>query len=240
MIAIVVPTYNERANIEKLYTELCILINEDFTLLVVDDNSTDGTGDFLTELGTRDDRVRLLERPRKAGLGSAYRDGFALVLKDSPDFIVQMDADLSHDPKMIPVLLEEARSGYDLVIGSRYISGINVVNWPMRRLLLSWTANRYARFITGLGYHVYDATGGFKVFRREVLEGINFSKMKSDGYSFQIEMNFTAWKKGYKIKEIPIIFVDRHSGTSKMNKHIVWEALWMVWRLRLRSLFGRI
>ncbi|MBN1234138.1 MAG: polyprenol monophosphomannose synthase [Candidatus Coatesbacteria bacterium] len=240
MIAIVVPTYNERANIELLYNKIKSIIPDDFIFLVVDDNSMDGTREFLEELGQKNNRVRLLSRPKKAGLGSAYRDGFSQILKENPDYIVQMDADLSHDPEKIPEMLAEIEKGVDLVIGSRYITGINVINWPMSRLLLSWTANHYARIITGLRPVIHDVTGGFKIFKREVLQSFDFARMKSDGYSFQIEMNFMVWKKGFKIKEIPIIFIDRHSGTSKMSKRIVWEALWMVWRLRFKSIFGRI
>ncbi|TFG96628.1 MAG: polyprenol monophosphomannose synthase, partial [Calditrichales bacterium] len=177
----------------------------------------------------------LVEREGKLGLGTAYVAGFRFALKNGYDFIFEMDADFSHDPREIPNFLN-AIAESDLVIGSRYIKGVNVVNWPLSRLLLSYFANRYTSIVTGMP--LKDSTGGFKCFRREVLEAINLEKVHSGGYSFQIEMNFKAWKKGFRVKEIPIIFIDRAVGKSKMSQEIIREAVWMVWKLKIRSLFG--
>ena len=215
---------------EKAETKWWRLGEIDFNLLVVDDNSTDGTIEYLEKLKKEKNNIDILRRPRKMGLGTAYVDGFKKVIPLKPDFILQMDADLSHNPEIIPKMLKKIKD-YDIIIGSRYVSGINVINWPMSRLLLSYYANFYARFVTGL--KIKDVTGGFKLFRRKVLENICLEKIRSDGYAFQIEMNYRISKKGFKIKEIPIIFIDRHSGTSKMNKKIMWEALRIVWFLRL-------
>ncbi|MCH8326764.1 MAG: polyprenol monophosphomannose synthase, partial [Bacteroidetes bacterium] len=179
----------------------------------------------------------LIKRTAKLGLGTAYIEGFKFALKNQYDLIFEMDADYSHDPKEIKNFLKKIKT-YDLVLGSRYKEGVNVVNWPLKRLLLSYFANGYTRYITGL--KVCDATGGFKCFRREVIEAIDLDKVKSNGYAFQIEMTFKAWKKGYKICEIPIIFIDRTEGHSKMSKKIVHEAIFMVWKLRIRSIFGRL
>lgn len=231
---VITPTYNEITNIKNLIPLLQKLYPE-IHILVVDDNSPDGTGDYVKELSEKDDRIRVLQRPGKMGLGTAYVDGFKYMIKNGYDLAVQMDADFSHNPEVIKNFLEEAEEK-DLIIGSRYTSGVNVVNWPMKRLLLSYFANKYTKVITGLP--VDDATGGFKCFKREVLEAINLDEIHSNGYSFQIEMNFKAWKKGFKLKEIPIVFVDRVEGTSKMSKKIVHEAVFMVWKLRLRSMFG--
>ncbi|UCE17512.1 MAG: polyprenol monophosphomannose synthase [Gemmatimonadota bacterium] len=233
---IVVPTYNEKDNVEKI-VETVFSVEPGLEILVVDDNSPDGTGRIADELSQRDKRVHVLHRPGKSGLGSAYIAGFKYALERDYEYIFEMDADFSHDPKYIPHFLEKIRD-FDLVLGSRYIRGVNVVNWPMTRLLLSYFANVYARFITGLP--VRDATGGFKCFRRHVLEAIDLDAVQSDGYSFQIEMTFKAWKKGFTISEIPIIFVDRLVGSSKMSKKIVREAIVMVWRLRFQSLLGRM
>ena len=202
-------------------------------VLVVDDSSTDGTADAVREIESTG-RVHLLLREKKAGLGQAYVHGFGWALEASEqkhgyDSVVQMDADFSHSPAKVPELLAEL-DDYDLAIGSRYCSGVNVVNWPITRLLLSWFANQYTRVITGLP--VRDATGGFKAFRREALEKLDLSGIRSDGYSFQIEVTYKLFRQGCRITEVPIIFVDRHSGTSKMTRKIVWEAVWMVWRLR--------
>ncbi|MFH1682001.1 MAG: polyprenol monophosphomannose synthase [Candidatus Eisenbacteria bacterium] len=232
---VVVPTYNERENVARLLPEL-LAIDEAIEVLVVDDGSPDGTGAFVKGLAAGNPRVHLIERPGKMGLGSAYVRGFREALDLGARLVVQMDADFSHDPKYLPDLLQLVRT-VDVVIGSRYVRGVNVVNWPISRLILSYGANVYTRIITGMP--IRDATGGFKCFRREVLETIGFESARSDGYSFQIEINFRCWKKGFRIREIPIVFVDRHSGSSKMSKRIIWEAIWMVWRLRVGSALGR-
>ncbi len=238
-IMIVLPTYNEKDNLEKMIARLMEL-PYDIHVLVVDDNSPDGTGDIADRLAKENDKINVLHRQGKLGLGSAYIAGFKWTLKNTNiQYIMEMDCDFSHDPNYIPQLVEPVIKGEaDLVLGSRYVNGVNVVNWPLKRLLLSYFASIYTRIITGLPVH--DATGGFKCFSRKVLEKIDLDKIKSDGYSFQIEMNFYAWKKGFRIKEVPIIFVDRLAGVSKMNKGIVYEAIWMVWRLRLLSIFGKI
>jgi dolichol-phosphate mannosyltransferase len=181
--------------------------------------------------------VHVLHRTTKEGLGRAYLAGFAWALERDYAWVFEMDADFSHDPKYLAgflVAIEQA----DLVLGSRYASGVNVINWPMSRLLLSWFANKYVRWVTGLP--LTDATGGFKCFRRAVLEAIPLDRVRSNGYAFQIEMSYRAWQKGFRLVEVPIVFVDRVEGTSKMNKRIVREAVWMVWWLRLRALFGRL
>ena len=232
---IIFPTYNERENIEGII-EAVLEVDPRIEVLVVDDNSPDGTGKLVAKLAESNEKVNLIEREEKAGLGSAYIEGFRYALRKGYDYIFEMDADFSHDPQYIPEFLKKIKD-YDLVIGSRYIMGVNVINWPMKRLLLSYYANIYTRIVTGLP--LKDATGGFKCFRREVLEGIDLGKVKSDGYSFQIEVSYKAWKKGYRICEIPIVFVDRQAGKSKMSKKIVREAIWMVWRLRFSSLLGR-
>lgn len=228
---IIIPTYNEMGNIPRL---IPILLEryDSVDILIVDDNSPDGTGDFVKKLSEENSRIHVISRPGKMGLGTAYVEGFKYALKRDYEFIFEMDADFSHDPKEIENFLI-AMKNYDLVIGSRYITGVNVINWPMRRLLLSYFANIYTRVITGLPVH--DTTGGFKCFRRKVLESINLDKVKSNGYAFQIEMNFKAWKNNFRVGEIPIIFHDRVKGSSKMSKKIVREAIFMVWKLRLRS-----
>ena len=234
---IIIPTYNELENIQKMIPEIFGLYENNLDILVIDDNSPDGTGRFVEELSKNNNRVKIIRREKKSGLGTAYVEGFKFALKNDYDFIFEMDADFSHDPKEIRNFLKAIKD-YDLVLGSRYASGISVVNWPMRRLILSYLANLYTRIITGLP--VKDATGGFKCFRRQVLESINFDKVKSNGYAFQIEITFKAWKNGFTILEIPIIFIDRTTGTSKMSKKIVHEAIFMVWKLRLRSIFGHL
>jgi dolichol-phosphate mannosyltransferase len=231
---VIIPTYNETDNVSRIIPEI-LSQGEGFNVLVVDDNSPDGTAVLVKEMQRNNDRIHIIERPRKQGLGTAYVAGFKYALSHGYDYIFEMDADFSHDPKALPVLLAKAEE-CDLVIGSRYISGVNVVNWPMSRLILSYSANLYTRIITGLP--VKDATAGFKCYRRIVLENIDLDSIKSNGYSFQIETNFMAWKKGFKICEVPIVFVDRRAGTSKMSKHIVYEAAWMVWKLKLRSIFS--
>lgn len=212
-------------------------LNLSLSILVVDDNSPDGTGKLVNDMSEQNDRIQVLHRPSKLGLGSAYIAGFKHAIQQDVDCIFEMDADFSHDPNMISEFLEKLET-CDVVIGSRYISGINVVNWPMSRLLLSYFANFYTRIITGMS--IQDATGGFKCFKREVLEQIDLDQVRSDGYAFQIEMNFRCWRKGFRICEIPIIFVDRHSGTSKMSRRIIYEAIWIVWWLRLQRLFRRL
>ena len=233
---IIVPTYNELENIRRLLPELMAL-GPHIRVLVVDDNSPDGTGKLADELASENERISVLHRPGKLGLGSAYVAGFKYAIQQDVDCVFEMDADFSHDPAMIPEFIEEIAS-CDVVIGSRYISGINVVNWPMSRLLLSYFANIYTRLVTGMT--IRDTTSGFKCFRREVLERIELDEVRSDGYAFQIEMNFRCWQKGYRLREIPIIFVDRRSGTSKLSRGVINEAVWIVWWLRLQRLLRRI
>lgn len=233
---LIIPTYNELDNLHMLLPDLRQRYPQ-LDLLIVDDNSPDGTAAFVKNLMQTDSSIHIIERPQKMGLGTAYVAGFKYMLANGYDYAFQMDADYSHDPKEIANFFEAVKE-YDLVLGSRYINGVNVVNWPMRRLLLSYFANGYTKFITGLP--VNDATGGFKCFRRKVLESINLDNIRSNGYSFQIEMNYKAWKKGFRIKEIPIIFIDRVKGRSKMSKKIVREAVLMVWKLRFKSIFGTL
>lgn len=235
-VLVIIPTYNERTNIQNMIQSILALPGE-LNILVVDDNSPDGTGDYVKELSINNSRIHVLQRKEKLGLGTAYVAGFHYMLSHDFEIAVQMDADFSHDPKVIPQFLK-AIEDYDLVIGSRYIQGVNVINWPMKRLLLSYFANIYTKIITGMP--VKDATGGFKCFRREVLESINLDSIHSNGYSFQIEMNFKSFKKGFRCKEIPIIFMDRVEGVSKMSKKIVREAITMVWILRFKSIFGTL
>jgi dolichol-phosphate mannosyltransferase len=206
-------------------------------ILVVDDNSPDGTGALADRLAEIEPRVHVLHRTSKDGLGKAYLAGFRWALERDYQVVFEMDADFSHDPDRLGDFLR-ALEDADLVLGSRYVKGVNVINWPISRLLLSLGANLYARIVTGLP--LSDATGGFKAFRREVLEAIDLDKVRSNGYAFQIEMSFIAWKKGFRLKEIPIVFTDRMEGQSKMNKRIVREAIWMVWWLRLRSIFRKV
>ena len=242
---IITPTYNEADNVENIVR--AVLSEEQKTpdvklaVLIVDDNSPDGTADIVRKLQQDPvigpERLYLLSRPGKMGLGTAYVAGFKFGLENGFDYIFEMDADFSHDPDEIPNFLREIEK-YDLVLGSRYISGANVANWPLQRLLLSYYANKYARLVTGI--KVYDATGGFKCFRRKVLEAIDLDSIHSNGYSFQIEMNFRAWRKGFSIKEIPIVFVDRRAGTSKMNKSIVREAMLLVWKLKFKAISGEL
>ena len=231
---VIIPTYNELENIPNLIPKI-LQKDEGIEVLIVDDNSPDGTAAFVEDESKLNSRVHLIKRNAKLGLGTAYIEGFKYALMNGYDFIFEMDADFSHNPKELINFLREIESA-DLVLGSRYKNGVNVINWPMRRLLLSVFANLYTRIITGLP--VRDATGGFKCFRREVLEAIDLDNVKSNGYAFQIEMTYKAWKKGFRIKEISIIFIDRVKGTSKMSKKIVREAVTMVWKLRIRSLFG--
>jgi len=232
---IIIPTYNELDNIDNILT--AVLNAADVHVMIVDDNSPDGTSDRVEERMKTDTRIHLLKRPGKMGLGTAYCEGFAKALSMGYDAIMEMDADFSHDPQDIPRFLKEIEQN-DLVIGSRYSNGVNVVNWPLRRLILSYGANLYTRIITGMP--VKDATGGFKCFRSSMLAKIDLNNIHSNGYAFQIEMNYRLWKAGARIKEIPIIFVDRRSGVSKMNKSIVYEAVFLVWKLQVMWLFGKI
>ena len=234
---VIIPTYDEAKNLPLIVPQ--VLSQDDrLEVLVVDDNSPDGTGRIADELAAGNSRVHVMHREGKQGLGQAYRAGFRWALERPYEFVFEMDADFSHDPKHLPQFLEAAEHA-DLVLGSRYLDGrVTVVNWPMPRLLLSYCANLYARLITGL--KVCDATGGFKCFRRRVLEAIDLDAVRSNGYSFQIEMSLRASRRGFRIKEIPIVFVDRTVGDSKMSGNIIWEAVWMVWRLRLRAITGRL
>jgi len=233
---VVIPTYNERDNIERLVHEI-LAQNADIDILIIDDNSPDGTGLIIDDLATANSQIHVLHRSGKLGLGSAYREGFKYALDKGADYIIEMDADFSHDPLMLPIFLEKIKD-FDFVIGTRYLNGVSVVNWPIRRLILSYCANVYTRIITGLT--ISDCTGGFKCFRRNVLESINLEKIKSDGYSFQIEMNYRCVEKGFRVGEVPIIFIDRHAGSSKMSKKIMWEAVVMVWKLKVGSLMRKL
>jgi len=233
---VIVPTYNELENIPKLIP-IVLSQDESIHILIVDDGSPDGTGAFVKNEMMKNDRIHLLEREKKMGLGTAYLAGFKYALQYNYDFIFEMDADFSHDPNELKNFLIAIKDN-DLVLGSRYINGVRVLNWPMARLLLSFFASVYTRIITGMP--VKDATGGFKCFRRKVLEAIDLDKVRSNGYSFQIEMTFKAYSKGFKIKEIPIVFSDRVKGHSKMSKKIVREAVTMVWKLRLQHMFGKL
>ncbi len=228
MVLIVSPTYNESKNISKLITNI-VATDPHYHILIVDDNSPDGTAAIVVEIQKDNPNVHLAKRPGKAGLGTAYCYGFNWAIKHQYDIIVQMDADLSHNPSDIPDMIEKLNNN-DLVIGSRYSDGISVVRWPLRRLILSYGANIYSRFVTGMT--VRDLTGGFKVWRRQVLENIELETIKSQGYSFQIEMNYRTKKKGYRVVEHPIIFIDRTIGDSKMSRFVMFEAMYMVWRLR--------
>ncbi len=233
---IIIPTYNELENLPKLIPSV-LSQDESIHILIVDDGSPDGTGAFVKEEMKKNDRIHLLEREKKMGLGTAYIAGFKYALKNNYDFVFEMDADFSHDPNELKNFLIAIKQS-DLVLGSRYINGVRVLNWPMSRLLLSFFASVYTRIIIGMP--IKDATGGFKCFRRSVLEAIDLDKVRSNGYSFQIEMTFKAYCKGFKIKEIPIIFIDRVKGKSKMSKKIVREAVTMVWKLRFQHMFGKL
>jgi dolichol-phosphate mannosyltransferase len=229
---IVVPTYNEMENIEEII-RVVLAQGDDIDILVVDDNSPDGTGEIVDRLAASEPRIHVIHREGKLGLGSAYIAGFKWALANTDtQFVFEMDADFSHDPNAIPEFLEKVKD-MDLVIGSRYLHGITVINWPLSRLILSYGANVYTHIITGLP--LKDSTGGFKCFRRETLEQLPLDTIRSDGYSFQIEMNFFCWKKGFRIVEMPILFTDRRVGISKMSRKIIWEAMFMVWRLRFMN-----
>lgn len=234
---VVMPTYNEAETLGELVPRV---LEQDprIDVLVIDDASPDGTGAVADELAARNERVQVVHREGKLGLGTAYLRGFRFGLERGYDYLLEMDSDLSHDPKYLPDLLAAVDDGADLAIGSRYVRGVNVINWPMSRLLLSYYANKYARWVTGLP--LTDATSGFKCFRRRALEVIEFERVGSTGYAFQIEMDFRAWKAGMKLVEVSIVFTDRDRGESKMSGAIVREAVWRVWSLRFKSLFGRL
>jgi dolichol-phosphate mannosyltransferase len=234
---VVIPTYNERENLPNIVP---LVLEQDprLEVLVIDDNSPDGTGELADALAAASPRVHVVHRSAKQGLGTAYRAGFRWAIEQGYDYVFEMDADFSHDPRHLPKFLAEIQDA-DLVIGSRYLNRrVTVINWPMSRLMLSYFANVYARWVTGL--KLWDSTGGYKCYRRRVLEGINLEQVRSNGYSFQIETSFRAWKRGFRIKEITITFSDRNVGRSKMSGAIVQEAIWMVWRLRLWALLGRL
>jgi dolichol-phosphate mannosyltransferase len=233
---VIIPTYNEAENIARLLPEV-LSQDPDVEVLVIDDNSPDGTAVLVKEMMKKDQRVHILERPGKMGLGTAYVRGFKYAIENRYDFVFEMDADFSHSPQEIPNFLKKIQES-DLVLGSRYINGVRVLNWPMSRLLLSYFASIYTQIVTGLP--VKDATGGFKCFRRHVLEAINLDEVKSNGYAFQIEMSFKAWRKGFRVSEIPIVFLDRRVGVSKMSRKIVYEAVFMLWMLRFRSIVNRL
>jgi dolichol-phosphate mannosyltransferase len=236
-VLVIIPTYNERENIRDI-VPIVLSKGENIDVLVVDDNSPDGTQEEVRLLMEKyGNRINLLARPAKLGLGTAYVEGFKYALAKGYDLIVEMDADFSHNPEDLPRLIEASKEA-DLVIGSRYTNGISVVNWPLKRLILSYFANLYARIVTGVP--VRDLTAGFKCFRKKVLESIDLSKIHSDGYAFQIEMNYYAYEKGFKIKEVPIIFIERRAGTSKMSKRIIKEAFFLVLYLRLKRILKEL
>ncbi len=232
---VVIPTYNERENVGRLLPQ--VLAATDCHVVVVDDESPDGTAAAVGEMATADPRVHLVNHRPKLGIGPAYKEGFRVALDMQPAFVVQMDADLSHPPEMLPELVRLA-AGHDLVLGSRYLNGITVVNWPIERLLISYFGNWYVRRVLGLP--VRDATGGFKCWRRDALATIRPERVRSNGYAFQIETTYRAWRRGLSIREVPIIFMDRVAGESKMSRRIGFEALWIVWWLKLAGRFGRL
>ena len=233
---VIIPTYQEAENIQALLHAIMNL-SIPFEVLIVDDGSPDGTADLVRKVQSEyPDRIHLIERSGKQGLGTAYITGFKFALRHRYDYIFEMDADFSHNPQDLIRLFEACKDGgADLAIGSRYVKGVNVINWPMSRVVLSYFASRYVRFITGLPVH--DATAGFKCYARRVLESINLDRVRFIGYAFQIEMKYIAWKKGFTIREIPVIFTDRSTGTSKMSKGIIKEAIFGVIKLKLRSIF---
>lgn len=233
---VILPTYNESQNLPRIVPQV-LAQDPRLEILVVDDNSPDGTGRIANELAGVNPRVHVVHRDKKEGLGRAYLDGFAWGLERGYQLLFEMDSDFSHDPRFLVDLIAAAQDA-DLVVGSRYKTGVNVINWPMSRLLLSYGANLYARWITGLP--LTDATAGFKCFRREVLIAIPLEKVRSNGYAFQIEMNYRAWKKKFRLREVSIVFTDRVEGSSKMSKAIVREGVWIVWWLRIANLFGRL
>jgi dolichol-phosphate mannosyltransferase len=234
---VIIPTYNERDNIPRI-VPMALEQDERLEVLIIDDASPDGTGQLADHLAASNPRVHVMHRAGKLGLGTAYLAGFRWGMERGYDWMFEMDADFSHDPAHLPAFIE-GLANYDVVLGSRYLEGrVTVINWPITRLILSYGANVYARMVTGLP--VADATGGFKAFRRKVLESIDLSRVVSEGYAFQIEMSFRAWKKGFRLAEIPIVFVDRTLGESKMSKKIIREAVWKVWKLRLLATLKKL
>jgi dolichol-phosphate mannosyltransferase len=234
---VIIPTYNEKENIQNIISAV-FLLEPEFHILIVDDNSPDGTGNIVKKMMNEfTDRLFLIERPGKLGLGTAYISGFKWALEQEYEFIFEMDADFSHAPKDLVQLHKACLNGADLAIGSRYKSGVNVVNWPMGRVLISYFASAYVRFITGM--NVRDTTAGFKCYRRNVLETIDLDKIRFKGYAFQIEMKFMTWKYGFKIVEVPIIFTNRKAGTSKMSGKIAYEAVWGVIKMKMSSWFKK-
>jgi dolichol-phosphate mannosyltransferase len=232
---VIIPTYNEKENIQKM-VQTILLLPVPYDILIIDDGSPDGTADIVRSLQpSSPDRLFMLERKGKQGLGTAYILGFKWAIEKKYGFIFEMDADFSHNPQDLMILHQACIDGADMAIGSRYKSGVNVVNWPMSRVLMSYCASMYVRFITGMD--IYDTTAGFKCYRRHVLEAIDLDNIKFKGYAFQIEMKFTAWKLGFRIEEVPIVFTDRREGTSKMSGGIFNEALWGVLRMKLNSIF---
>jgi len=236
---IIVPTYNESNNIERLIDRLMNL-ETNVDVLVIDDGSPDGTADRVHKsMAKYPERVELIERKGKLGLGTAYVRGFKYALEKGYTYVCEMDADFSHDPDDVDKLIREVRAGAtDVAVGSRYANGISIINWPLSRLILSYGANIYARTITGLP--IFDTTAGFKCIHRKVLEEISIDRIKSNGYAFQIELHFRAWKAGFRLKEVSIVFREREEGVSKMSKAIVREAIWRVWSLKFRSIFGTL
>jgi dolichol-phosphate mannosyltransferase len=232
---VIIPTYNEKENIQKM-VQTILLLPVPYDILIIDDGSPDGTADIVRSLQpSSPDRLYMLERKGKQGLGTAYIMGFKWAIENKYGYIFEMDADFSHNPQDLMILHQACIDGADMAIGSRYKSGVNVVNWPMSRVLMSYCASMYVRFITGM--NIYDTTAGFKCYRRHVLEAIDLDNIKFKGYAFQIEMKFTAWKLGFHIEEVPIVFTDRREGTSKMSGGIFNEALWGVLRMKLNSIF---
>ncbi len=236
---VIIPTYNEAYNISDLIRQV-LGQDESIDILIVDDGSPDGTADLVKEAQNEyDGRLHLIERSGKLGLGTAYVRGFKFALEHEYSFVCEMDADFSHDPEDLPKLIDEVKSGRaDVAVGSRYANGISIINWPLSRLILSYSANLYARFITGLP--IFDTTAGFKCIHRKVLERISVDNIRSNGYAFQIELHFRAWQAGFTLKEVAIIFREREEGVSKMSKAIVWEAIWRVWKLKIQSIFGTL
>jgi dolichol-phosphate mannosyltransferase len=231
---VITPTYNEAENAERIINAV-LSQDASIEILIVDDNSPDGTAQIVERIQANNNRVHLLKRAGKMGLGTAYVEGFKYAIKNNYDFVMEIDADFSHDPNEIPNFLKKIQE-FDVVLGSRYINGVRILNWPIRRLMLSYGASLYTRIITGMP--IKDATGGYKCFRIAVLKSIDLDNIHSNGYAFQIEMNFKAWKKGFKIFELPITFVDRTHGTSKMSKKIVYEAVLLVWKLKFKSMIN--
>ncbi len=232
---VIIPTYNEAVNIERISGKI-LSISSRLETLIIDDNSPDGTGDIVETLSRDNNRIHLIRRDKKLGLGTAYVIGFDYALKNGYSFAFEMDADFSHNPEDLPRFIE-LLDRYDLIIGSRYIDGVSVVNWPMKRLLLSYFACIFARVVTGIP--VKDLTSGFKCYSSKALKSVNWKTFDVDGYGFQIQSVFSVYKTGLRIKEIPIIFVERRAGESKMSRRIIWEAFWLVWKLRFISLLGR-